>query len=119
VTTLSGCKRLLAMSAAVAALAPAVPVSSAHAQIPVGPPIGGIVQGGQVAGAAPCAGGNAPMGIGGAGMADNQICGVTAVYVAGNLGQKATATGGTIVGSTVLAPVSVGVGPVVAGGVLP
>jgi hypothetical protein len=111
--TRSGCKWLTAMSAAIAALAPAVPVSSAHAQIPVGPPIGGIVQGGQVAGPAPCAGGSMASGIGDVGAAVNQICGVVAVDAASSVGQEATATGPTIVGTTVAAPVNVSPGPII------
>jgi hypothetical protein len=104
------------MSAAVAALTLAAQVSSAHAQIPIGVPIGGIVQGGQIGGPAPCFNGNAPVGIGASGAAENQICGVGAVYVAGNLGQQATAIGPLISGSTVVAPISIGLGPVAVGG---
>jgi hypothetical protein len=112
----SGLRRFLALPAAVAALAMAARVSSADAQVPVGVPIGGIGQGGMATGPALCVGANAPSGIGDAGAAGNQICGAALVFVGPNIGQVGAAIGPTIIGSTVIAPISVALGPIAVGG---
>ena len=113
--TLSGCRRLLAMSAAVAALAMAVRVSSADAQVPAGVPIGDTGQGGQPSAPGMCLAGNAP-GLGAVGGTFNQICGTPLVFVGPSIGQVATAIGPTIIGSTIVSPISVGPAPSAAGG---
>jgi hypothetical protein len=110
--------RRLALWAALATLTMAGRVCTAHAQIPVGLPIGGIVQGGQVIGPTTCVGANAPSGIGDAGAAGNQICDAGLVAVGPSIGQVGAAIGPTIIGSTILAPVSVSLGPIAAGGPL-
>jgi hypothetical protein len=102
----SGRRRLLALSAALAALAFGAPVSAARAAI-----VPGVVgQGGQANGPSGCVDASAPSGVGDAGAAVNQICGVTAVFVGPTTGQLASAVGPTIIGSTVLAPVTVTTG---------
>jgi hypothetical protein len=100
-------RRLLALSAAIAALAVAAPVSGARAAFP--PP---IAQGGQANAPSGCVGANAPSGVGDAGATTNQICGAVLVFVGPSVGQVATAIGPTIIGSTVLAPITVSPGPV-------
>jgi hypothetical protein len=91
-----------------AALAVAAPVSGASAGIVPG----GVVQGGQTNGPSGCVDANAPSGVGDAGATVNQICGVGLVFVGPSLGQAATAIGPTIIGSTVVAPITVSPGPV-------
>jgi hypothetical protein len=91
-----------------AALAVAAPVSGAEAAVVSD----GIGQGGQANAPSPCVGSNAPSGIGDAGATVNQICGAAATFVGPSTGQLATETGPTIVGSTVVAPVTVSAGPV-------
>jgi hypothetical protein len=117
-------RRLLALSTAVAALAVAAPVSGASAALPpVGFPgagtgftpidvPGGVAQGGQANAPSGCVGANAPSGVGDAGATSNQLCGVTLAFVGPSIGQVSTAIGPTIIGSTVLAPVTVSSGPV-------
>jgi hypothetical protein len=107
-----------------AAIAGAAPVSGASAAwAPIGFPgagtaftpidvAGGVAQGGQANGPAGCTGANAPSGIGDAGATSNQICGATLAFVGPSVGQVSTAIGPTIIGSTVLAPVTVSSGPV-------
>jgi hypothetical protein len=109
----SGCGRLLALSAAMAALAVAGPVSGARAAFPPIVVPGGVVQGGQANGPSGCVDANAPSGVGDAGATVNQICGVDLVSVGPSVGQVASAIGPTIIGSTVLAPITVSPGPVV------
>jgi hypothetical protein len=104
----SGRRRLLALSAAMAALAVAAPVSTTRAQVVPG----GIVQGGQANGSSVCVDANAPSGVGDAGATVNQICGVAITAVGASTGQLATAIGPMIVGSTVVAPITVSPGPV-------
>ena len=105
-------KRLLALSVAMAALAVAAPVSGAGAALtPIGLP-GGVAQGGQAVAPAGCVGANAPSGVGDAGATSNQICGAGLVFVGPSIGQVATAIGPTIIGSTIVAPVTVSSGPV-------
>ena len=105
-------RRLLALSAATAALAVVAPVSGARAAFPpIGVP-GGVAQGGQANAPALCVGANAPSGIGDAGATVNQICGATLAYVGPSVGQVATAIGPTIIGSTIAAPITVSPGPV-------
>jgi hypothetical protein len=96
-----------------AALAVAAPVSGASADFtPIGVPGGGVAQGGQANGPSGCVDANAPSGIGDAGATVNQICGDVRGYVAPSTGQVTTATGPTVVGSTIVAPVTVSSGPV-------
>jgi hypothetical protein len=96
-----------------AALAVAAPVSDASAAFtPIGVP-GGVAQGGQANGPALCTDANAPSGVGDAGATVNQICGVPLVFVGPTVGQIATAIGPTIIGSTIVAPITVTPGPVV------
>jgi hypothetical protein len=105
-------RRLLALSAATAALAVAAPVSVASAAFtPIGVR-GGIFQGGQANAPSGCVDSNAPSGIGDAGATVNQICGVALVFVGPGIGQAATDIGPTIIGSAVLSPVTVSSGPI-------
>jgi hypothetical protein len=117
------CRRLLALSAAMVALASAAPVSGASAAMPVGFPgagdgftpidlPGGVAQGGQANAPSGCVGSNAPSGVGDAGATSNQLCGVSLAFIGPSIGQVSTAIGPTIIGSTVLAPVTVSSGPV-------
>jgi hypothetical protein len=101
-------RRLLALSAAMAALAVAAPVSDSGATVVPG----GVVQGGQANGPSGCVDANAPSGVGDAGATVNQICGVAVVFVGPTTGQLATAIGPTIIGSTIVAPITVSPGPV-------
>jgi hypothetical protein len=104
--------RLLPLSAVMAALAIAAPVSSARAVIP---PIvwpDGVAQGGQANAPALCVGPNAPSGVGDAGATSNQVCGTALAFVGPSIGQVATAIGPTIIGSTIAAPITVSPGPV-------
>ena len=105
------------MSAAMAALAVVAPVSGARAGLaPIGLP-GGVAQGGQADAPSGCVGSNAPSGVGDAGATSNQICGAVLAFVGPSTGQVATAIGPTIIGSTVLAPITVSSGPVAVGSV--
>jgi hypothetical protein len=104
----SGRGRLLALSAAMAALAVAAPVSGARAAVVPG----GVAQGGQADAPSGCVDANAPSGVGDAGATVNQICGVVLAFVGPSTGQVTTAIGPTIIGSTVLAPITVSSGPV-------
>jgi hypothetical protein len=104
-------RRLLALSAAMAALAVAAPVSGARADVAVGAP-GYVAQGGQADAPSGCTGSNAPSGVGDAGATDNQLCGIVLAFVGPSIGQVSTTMGPTIIGSTVLAPVTVSAGPV-------
>ena len=101
-------RRLLALSAAMAALAVAAPVSGASADLVPG----GVAQGGQADAPSGCVGSNAPSGVGDAGATSNQICGAVLAFVGPSTGQVATAIGPTIIGSTVVAPITVSPGPV-------
>jgi hypothetical protein len=107
----SGRRRLLALSAAMAALAVAAPVSGTRAAVVPG----GVAQGGQADAPSGCVDSNAPSGVGDAGATVNQICGVVLAFVGPNTGQVATAIGPTITGSAVLAPITVSSGPVAVG----
>ncbi|MCW3017035.1 MAG: hypothetical protein JWO02_4127 [Solirubrobacterales bacterium] len=105
-------RRLLVLSAAMAALAVAAPVSGARAAfLPIGVP-GGVAQGGQANAPSGCVGSNAPSGVGDAGATSNQICGAVLAFVGPSIGQVATTIGPTIIGATVLAPITVSAGPV-------
>jgi hypothetical protein len=95
-----------------AALAVAAPVSGANASATPFDVAGGVAQGGQANAPSGCVGSNAPSGVGDAGATSNQICGVTLAFVGPSIGQVSTAIGPTIIGSTVLAPVTVSSGPV-------
>jgi hypothetical protein len=112
------------LSAALAALAVAAPASGAKAApMPIRFPVataaftpiglgGGVGQGGQANAPSGCVGSNAPSGVGDAGATSNQICGAGLVFVGPSVGQIGTAMGPTIIGSTVLAPITVSLGPV-------
>ena len=101
-------KQQLALPAAMAALAVAAPVSGARAAIVPG----GVAQGGQANGPSGCVDANAPSGVGDAGATVNQICGVALAFVGPSIGQVSSEMGPTIIGSTVLAPITVSSGPV-------
>jgi hypothetical protein len=73
---------------------------------------GGVAQGGQADAPSGCVDSNAPSGVGDAGATVNQICGVVLAFVGPSTGQVATAIGPAIIGSTVVAPVTVSSGPV-------
>jgi hypothetical protein len=103
----SSSRRLLRLSAAIAAVAVAAPVSGARAEVVPG----GVAQGGQAVPSG-CVGSNAPSGVGDAGASSNQICGAALVFVGPSIGQVATSIGPTIIGSTVAAPITVSAGPV-------
>jgi hypothetical protein len=117
-------KRLLALSTVMVALAVAAPVSGASAAgLPVGFPgadtgftpvglPGSVLQGGQANAPSGCVGSNAPSGVGDAGATSNQLCGVTLAFIGPSVGQVSSVVGPTIIGSTVLAPVTVSSGPV-------
>jgi hypothetical protein len=102
-------RRLLALSTAMAALAVAPAVSGAT---PIGVP-GGVAQGGQANGPSGCIDANAPSGVGDAGATVNQVCGVTLAFIGPSIGQLSSQMGPTIIGATILAPVTVSPGPVV------
>jgi hypothetical protein len=102
-------RRLAALAATVAALALAGPVSATSADVV---PPGGVAQGGQANGPSGCMDANAPSGVGDAGATVNQICGVDLVFVGPSIGQLASTVGPTVIGSTILAPVTVAAGPV-------
>jgi hypothetical protein len=72
---------------------------------------GGIVQGGQANAPSPCVDSNAPSGIGDAGATVNQICGVAGAVVGSSTGQMTTVVGPTVIGSAVVAPVTVSAAP--------
>jgi hypothetical protein len=95
-----------------AVLAVAAPVSGAGAAFtPIGWP-GGIAQGGQANAPSGCVGSNAPSGVGDAGATVNQVCGAVLAFVGPSTGQVATAIGPTVIGSTIVAPITVSPGPV-------
>jgi hypothetical protein len=105
-------RRLLVVSAAMAALAVAGPVSGAQAAFtPIGFPAA-IGQGGQANAPSGCVGANAPSGVGDAGATVNQICGAVLAFVGPSTGQVASVIGPTIIGSTIAAPITVSPGPV-------
>jgi hypothetical protein len=95
-----------------AVLAVAAPVAGASAAVPAFDVPGGVAQGGQANAPSGCVGSNAPSGVGDAGATDNQLCGVTLAFIGPSIGQVSSAIGPTIIGSTVLAPVTVSSGPV-------
>jgi hypothetical protein len=94
-----------------AVLSVAAPVSGARAFAPIGVP-GGLAQGGQANAPSGCVGPNAPSGIGDAGATENQVCGAVLAFVGPSIGQVATTIGPTIIGSVVVAPITVASGPV-------
>jgi hypothetical protein len=91
-----------------AALAVAAPVSAATAAVVPW----GVAQGGQVNGSSGCVGASGPSGVGDAGATVNQLCGVILAFVGPSTGQMATAVGPTVIGSAILAPVTVSAGSV-------
>jgi hypothetical protein len=108
-------RRLLALSVAMAALAVAAPVSSAGAAFTPFAWPSGVAQGGQANAPSGCVGANGPSGVGDAGATSNQICGAALVFVGPSIGQIGTAMGPTIIGSTILAPITVSLGPAAVG----
>jgi hypothetical protein len=112
--------RLLAVVVATGALALAVPVSGASAQIPpVGfplPPLGGAAIGGNQIGTAGCVGTNRPSFGGNTGSTGAQACGVVLSFQGPQIGQIGTVVGPTIIGSP-LAQVNVAAGAIT--GVIP
>jgi hypothetical protein len=105
-------RRVLALSAALAALAVAAPDAGASAAILPG----GVGQADQIAPSG-CVGSNAPSGVGDAGATDNQVCGAALVFIGPSMGQVATAVGPTIIGSVIAAPITVSPGPVAVGSI--
>jgi hypothetical protein len=101
-------RRRLALSAAMTTLAVAAPVSGARADVVPG----GVAQGGQANAPSGCVGSNGPSGVGDAGATVNQICGAALAFVGPSTGQVATAIGPTIIGSAVVAPITVSPAPV-------
>jgi hypothetical protein len=101
--------RLLAVAATLTVFAVAAPISSASADWPFTVPNINTV-GGQ-AGAYGC-GINDPEGVGAAGGTTSQSCGAVLSFIGPAIGEVATVIGPTIIGSAVLAPVSVSAGPV-------
>jgi hypothetical protein len=111
-------RHLLAVAAATCLCAVAAPVSSASAvtwpgsfasAFPGTLPSGNAV-GGQT-GSYGC-GTNAPSGNGPAGGTATQVCGSTLAFIGPSIGQVASIVGPTIIGATVLGPVTVSAGPV-------
>jgi uncharacterized membrane protein len=105
-------KQQLALPAAMAALAVAGPVSAARAAFTPTDGLDGVAQGGQADASSGCVGSNAPSGVGDAGATVDQICGAVLVFVGPSIGQVSSEMGPTIIGSTVLAPITVSSGPV-------
>jgi hypothetical protein len=124
-------RHLLAVVVTIGTLAVAVPVSSADAltwpsgfstAFPAGwtgtaayagvvnTPVSTPTVGGQ-AGSFGC-GSNTPSGNGPAGGNTNQACGTVLSFIGPSVGQVATVIGPTIIGATVLAPITVSAGPV-------
>ncbi|HWE12529.1 MAG TPA: hypothetical protein VG365_03405 [Solirubrobacteraceae bacterium] len=124
-------RHLLAVVVTIGAFTAAVPVSSADAltwpsgfstAFPAGltgaAAFAGVVSipvstptvGGQ-AGSFGCAA-NTPSGNGPAGGTTNQACGSVLSFIGPSVGQIATVVGPTIIGATVLAPITVSAGPV-------
>jgi hypothetical protein len=101
---------LLAVAATMGVFAVAAPVSSASIFTwPVGLPSINSV-GGQ-AGTYGC-GSNAPAGNGPAGGTTNQSCGAVLSFIGPSIGEIASVVGPTVIGSPVLAPITVSAGPV-------
>jgi hypothetical protein len=105
-------RRRVALSAGMAVLALAAPVSGASAAItPVG--FGGAGTAFTGGGLPSCQGSYAPSGLGDAGATDNQFCGgLVLAFVGPSIGQIGAPIGPTIIGSSVTAPVTVSSGPV-------
>jgi hypothetical protein len=99
-----------------AALALAAPVTGASAAVmPVGlarPGAAFTLAAVPANGFPSCVGSNAPSGLGDAGATNNQLCGVVLGFVGPSIGQVGSPIGPTIIGSSVLAPVTVSSGPV-------
>jgi hypothetical protein len=104
-------KHLLTAAATIGVFAIAGPVWSASASnFPVNSPSDSTV-GGQI-GSYGCAV-NTPAGVGTAGGTTNEVCGSGGlIFIGPSIGQISTVVGPTIIGSTVLAPVTVSSGPV-------
>jgi hypothetical protein len=107
-------RRVLAVAATIGVFAAAAPLASASiftspTTWPVGLP-GSYAAGGQT-GSYGC-GSNAPAGVGPAGGTVVQSCGTVLSFIGPSTGQIASVVGPTIIGSTVLAPVTVSAGPV-------
>jgi hypothetical protein len=111
-------KRIVAAASIAGVLAVAAPVSSASAA--VFPLAGGLPTvsaiGGNQIGTAGCVGTNRPSFGGNAGSTSNQTCGALLSFNGPSIGQIASVIGPTVIGASVLAPVTVSAGsPVVAG----
>jgi hypothetical protein len=119
-------RHLLAVAVTLGMFAAAVPVSSAQAWTwPSGFATafsaGGGTTGFAGMGGTPSVGGqtgsfgcgsNTPSGNGPAGGTTNQACGTVLAFIGPSVGQIASVVGPTIIGSTVLAPITVSAGPV-------
>jgi hypothetical protein len=101
--------RLLAVAATLAVVAVAAPISTASADWPFTVP--NVDTAGGQAGSFGC-GLNTPAGVGFAGSTTSQSCGSVLSFVGPAIGQVATVIGPTIIGATVVAPVTVSAGPV-------
>jgi hypothetical protein len=106
-------RRLLAAVAATGAVALAVPVSGASAQIPPVPlaPGGGAAIGGNQIGTAGCVGTNRPSFGGNNGSTSAQSCGALLSFNGPQIGQISSVVGPTIIGSP-FTNVTVSAGPI-------
>jgi hypothetical protein len=110
-------RRLLAVVVATGAVAPAVPVSGASAQIPPTglplAPLGGTAIGGTQIGSAGCVGTNRPSLGGNNGSTSAHTCGAVLSFQGPQIGQISSVIGPTIIGSP-FAQVNVSAGPITA-----
>ena len=105
-------QRLVAVAATAGALAVAAPVSAASAQIPpIGVPTGGFGLGPSSQGCAnvPIVGTAGQIGAAG-GSTQQQACGAVLAFLGPSIGNLSSVTGPTIIGGTVLAPVTASTG---------
>lgn len=106
-------RHLLALAAAMGVFAFTAPVSSATI-FPWPTALPGSNSVGGQAGSFGC-GSNAPAGNGPAGGTTVQSCGSVLAFVGPSIGQVANVIGPTIIGATIVSPVTVSAGPVVTG----
>ena len=113
-------RKLAAAATIAAALVAAAPVSGASAAIvaPVGLPGFAAIGGNQIGGAG-CIGTNRPQFGGNNGSTSNQTCAPVASFNGPSVGQISNVTGGSIIGSTALAPIVVSDGSPVVGPSIP
>jgi hypothetical protein len=113
-------KRIAAAAIIAGALVAAAPVSGASAAIvpPVGLP-GFSVIGGNEIGASGCVGTNRPSFGGNAGSTSNQTCGPVQSANGPSTGTIANVTGTSLIGATVLSPITVTAGSPVVGASIP